>query len=104
MTDIRALAKLFEKSDQQFFLQHAERQAHIRKPYKTEFEQEFQQLGLHEKNRRYILVYKTEHEGKNVLLKIPFLAFADETIEDTDAVLLPIVHEIMQSAKQEMLQ
>ena len=35
------------------------------------------------------------HEGKNVILKIPFLLFADETIEDDDRTLAPIVHEIM---------
>jgi hypothetical protein len=33
------------------------------------------------------------------LMRIPFLAFADETIENEDRVLLPLLHEIMQGAQ-----
>ena len=40
----------------------------------------------------------------NKLLKIPFLAFADETIEDDDDTLFPIVRDIMGDAlKRETL-
>jgi len=31
-------------------------------------------------------------------MKIPFLAFSDETIEDRDDILLPIIEEIMLDA------
>jgi hypothetical protein len=34
-------------------------------------------------------------------MKIPFLLFADETVEDRDDVLLPILSEIMQTAAQQ---
>ena len=32
-------------------------------------------------------------------LKIPFLAFADETIEDDDKTLLPLIDQIMKDAR-----
>lgn len=33
------------------------------------------------------------------LMRVPFLAFADETIVNEDIVLLPILHQIMESAQ-----
>jgi hypothetical protein len=39
--------------------------------------------------------------ARRPLLKIPFLLFADETVEDTDEVLLPLVHQIMVDAAKE---
>ena len=103
--------------DSQFFTQHPDRQAHIRVPrqeltidrqratrYRTECEGEFWSLGEHDKDRRRILLWRVPKDnphydpGNPPILKIPFLLFGDETVEDTDAVLLPILHEIMMNA------
>ena len=104
--------------DKQFFVDHPDRQAHIRLPvkvlqadrqratrYVNECEGEFWSLGEHDKDRRRILLWKVPPTNqfydpkKPAILKIPFLAFADETIEDRDDILLPILHEIMVNAK-----
>jgi hypothetical protein len=100
--------------DTQFFAQHPDRQARIRLPgkqphrdqqravrYLDEQELAFRQLGPHDASRRRIIVIRVpaDHpEYPNHLMQIPFLLFADETVEDTDAVLLPIVAEIMMNA------
>jgi hypothetical protein len=101
--------------DAQFFADHPTRRAHIRMPggptiqrdqqravrYLSECELEFRSLGLHDKSRRRIIAYKlpADHEtAPNHIMKIPMLAFADETIEDTDEVLLPIVLKLMMEA------
>ena len=65
---------------------------------------EFQQLGPHEKSREKMLVWKVPPgSGMAVgqILAVPFLQFADETIEDTDEILLPILDEIMRAAALE---
>ena len=103
--------------DAQFFTQHRDRYAHIREPqmvlvklpsrqvkYVEESAGEFWSLGEHQKDRRRILLWRVpEHhpayDPKELkILKIPFLLFADESVEDTDAVLLPIIHQIMSDA------
>ncbi len=103
--------------DEQFFAQHPDRQAHIRKPtfspvrdsqravrYLDEEELAFRSLGPHQTNRRRILLYRVPKDNpmfrqdQQQILKIPLLAFADETILDEDRVLLPIIHEIMMDA------
>lgn len=62
---------------------------------------EFWSLGEHDNSRRRIIVYRLPQDNPRFnperpqLLKIPFLAFADETVEDRDDVLLPIIHELM---------
>lgn len=103
--------------DAKFFIEHADRQARIRLPAKTphinkqravryldECEMEFRHLGSHDPKRRRILVYRVPCDNPLYnpeapqLLKIPFLAFADETIEDRDDVLLPLIDQIMQDA------
>jgi hypothetical protein len=108
VTEPKALAQLFDRSDAAFFVQHRDRKAHIRKPYIGEHEIEFQWLGWHDKERRHILLCRVDYEGKplpdNKVLKVPFLAFADETIEDRDDILLPIINEIMYGRKAEMQQ
>lgn len=100
--------------DAQFFATHPERRARIRKPVKVlytdkqratyyidECKGEFESLGPHDKDRRRILLWKVPHDNpfykadRPPILKIPMLAFADETIEDDDATLLPIIHELM---------
>ncbi len=100
--------------DEQFFRQHPDRRARIRKPefiahrdsqravrYLDEAELQFRQLGPHSKERRRMLVYRTPANHpthSNHILPIPFLLNADETVEDRDDVLLPIIREIMMDA------
>ena len=101
MTSQRALATFWEKADGGFFAKWRDRMAHIRKPYAGECMEEFRTLGWHDIKRRRILLTRVDFERKplpdNKVLKIPFLAFADETIEDRDDVLLPIIEQIMRS-------
>jgi hypothetical protein len=104
-------------TDEQFFQMFPQRQTRIRKPgldlakdkqrsvrYLSECELEFRSLGQHDADRRRIILYKLPKDNpmfdpdKPQILKIPFLAFADETIEDLDDVLLPIVAGIMENA------
>lgn len=102
MSSQKALALLYDQNDKMFFRNHPDRQVHIRNPYQDECKGEFWTLGEHDKKRRRILLCRNDHNGlplpKGQIMKIPFLAFADETIEDTDEVLVPIVREIMQDA------
>lgn len=105
-------------TDEQFFATYPDRQARIRTPkpvltmlnnhsvmYLPECEQEFLSLGYHQKKRRRILLYRIPPDNPHFdpmrpqLIKIPFLAFSDEIIEDNDAVLLPLVHRIMTEAR-----
>lgn len=99
MTPTSELARLFDKTDREYFADHPTRMSHIRKCYNGENEAEFQTLGYHERNRRRILLTRVDFERKflpdNKVLKVPFLAFQDETIEDRDDVLLPIIEGIM---------
>lgn len=103
--------------DKQFFLDHPDRQTHIRLPVKVmtvdrqraaryvdESAGEFWSLGDHDKDRRRILLWKVpptnpHYDPKNPqILKIPFLLFSTETVEDRDDILLPLIHEIMTDA------
>jgi hypothetical protein len=65
---------------------------------------EFWSLGEHNKDRRRILLWRVPeshpaYDPKEMkILRIPFLLFSDETIDDTDSTLLPIIHEIMVNA------
>jgi len=102
MTERKALIVAFDNSDKNFFWLHPDRLAHIRLPYADECAGEFWSLGDHQRTRRRILLCRCD-AGRNRLpdnkiLKIPFLAFSDETIEDRDDLLLPIVDEIMENA------
>lgn len=91
--------------DEQFFSAHPDRRAHIRHANPHELNGEFWSLGPHESARRRILVWRVPdyHPAKRryPVLRIPFLAFADETIADEDAVLLPLIDQIMRSAQQQ---
>lgn len=90
-------------TDRHWFEQHPDRTSHIRNPIGKESVGEFWQLGPHNSGRRRFLLWRVpdNHPMKRMypLLKIPFLAFADETIEDTDKVLLPLIDQIMNDAK-----
>ena len=105
MAERRALIVAFDNSDKRFFETHPERQAHIRLPYKGESDGEFFSLGEHNRARRRILLWRVPADNphhdklKEPILKIPFLAFDDETIEDTDEVLVPIIATIMSEAQ-----
>jgi hypothetical protein len=110
------LRKLDE--DDQWFHDHPDRSTHIREPirqieidrrfgtrFTDEAAGEFFSLGDHNKDRRRILLWKVPPDNpfydpkKPAILKVPFLLFGDETVEDTDAILLPILHEIMLNAR-----
>ena len=99
-------------NDAQFFQQHPDRQARIRMPegimtdgtVMQECELDFRELGPHDRDRRRILVWRTPASHPthpNFMMRIPFLLFADETVEDNDATLLPILSEIMRNAAKE---
>lgn len=98
----QALIVAFDNSDKNFFRQHPDRLAHIRLPYRDECAGEFWSLGDHNRTRRRILLCRASAEGRLLpdgkILKLPMLAFSDETIEDRDDILLPIVQEIMSNA------
>jgi len=72
-----------------------------------EMEAEFRTLGDHNRDRRRVLVWRVSEGNpfydpeRRPLLKAPFLLFADETVEDNDAVLLPILHQIMVDAAKQ---
>jgi hypothetical protein len=89
-------------SDEQFFIQNPDRRAHIRNAGPHELNGEFWTLGGHDSSRRRILLWLVPDyhplKKRYPFLKIPFLAFADETIEDTDEVLLPLIHQVMTDA------
>ncbi|HSV26178.1 MAG TPA: hypothetical protein VLJ17_24530 [Xanthobacteraceae bacterium] len=104
--------------DIHFFKDHPDRKAHIRVPAKQRYvdkqravhfgdecEAEFQSVGSHDKARRRIILLRSDHRGNlfpgNRILKIPFLLFADETVEDTDEVLLPICFDLMMGKARE---
>jgi hypothetical protein len=64
-----------------------------------ECEREFRSLGDHRRDRRRIILCRADHRGMPIpdgkILKIPFLLFADESVEDDDATLAPIIFEMM---------
>ena len=105
-------------TDEQFFQIFPDRNYHIRKPvmelikdkqramrYVEECEAEFLSLGPHNKDRRRLILYRVPFDSpwynpaKPPILKVPFLMFADESIEDDDATLGPILHGIMEDAR-----
>lgn len=103
--------------DARFFAEHPDRKAHIRAPrreividkqratrFMDECEMEFRSLGMHDKDRRRIILTRSDHRGMpikdNKVLKIPLLLFSDETVEDRDDILLPIIFEIMANAAE----
>lgn len=97
---IPASAKL---ADRIFFREHPQRMMRIRLPVETEYLAEFRGFGYHDEHRRRIIVFRIpagQAKRHNVdFARIPFLMFADETVEDTDEILRPILHEIMMNAR-----
>ncbi|PWU21830.1 MAG: hypothetical protein C5B50_00675 [Verrucomicrobia bacterium] len=109
--------------DAAFFQQHPDRWAHIRTPgrvlvrdrqravsYQTECEGEFWSLGPHNHLRRRIILWRVPPDNPFYnpaapqILKIPFLLFSDEAVEDRDDILLPIIHQLMMNEKAKMEQ
>jgi hypothetical protein len=97
--------------DEAWFAEHPDRKIRIRlpgkgrAPDKTESEEEFRSLGSHARSRRRIIVATVNPVSAAYFgmkhMKIPFLLFADETVEDRDDVLLPILNEIMRNAARD---
>jgi hypothetical protein len=82
--------------DEIFFKEHPRRFFRIRDPRDDrEFSREFSTLGDHQIDRRAVIAVRT----MGGVINIPFLRFADETIEDRDDVLKPIVDEMMGEAR-----
>jgi len=105
-------------TDEEFFTVFPDRHYRIRKPdkalvkdkqravrYLDEMELEFRSLGPHDQNRRRIIVWRVPEGNphydprRRKLLAVPMLLFGDESIEDSDAILGPILHEIMTQAR-----
>lgn len=101
MTSQANLIAFWQKADAAFFAKWSDRKTHIRKPFIGEHMAEFQSLGFHDIKRRRILLTRVDFERKplpdNKVLKIPFLLFSDETCEDRDDILLPIIEDIMRA-------
>ena len=110
-----------DEEDVRFFFQHPDRTTHIREPrqaqevvidpqraasYVGELEREFRTLGDHKRDRRRVILWRVPKDNpfydpqKPSFLKVPFLLFADETVEDQDDILIPILHEIMANARK----
>ena len=88
--------------DAAFFARHPARNYRIRPVAALEAVAEFRALGDHDRERRRMIVVRVPdglHAG--TLMPIPFLLFADETIDDSDETLAPIVREIMEDARGE---
>lgn len=114
------MTNIADEEDARFFFRHPDRRAHIRDAHQAELvidkqrsatyvgemEREFRALGPHNRDRRRILLWRIPSDNpfydvqKPGILKIPFLAFSDETIEDRDDILLPVLEEIMQGVKR----
>jgi hypothetical protein len=93
----------FLDEDVRFFSQNTKRQIRIRRAHTGERNEEFNSLGFHDPERRRIIAWKVPKGnpfGEGRILKIPYLQFADETIVDSDEVLLPILKEIMLDAAE----
>lgn len=88
--------------DRIFFKEHPGRRTRLRRPVDWEYQNEFRQFGMHEEERRRVIVARIPAgmaKRHNVdFMRIPFLLFADETVEDADEVLGPILDEMMQDA------
>jgi hypothetical protein len=96
---IPAAAKL---ADKVFFSEHRDRKLRIREPIEAEYQREFRGFGMHDESRRRVIVSRVAPNmarRHNIdYMRIPFLLFGDETVEDTDEVLHPILDEIMRDA------
>jgi hypothetical protein len=84
-----------------FFREHRDRQVRIRPAVGNEEDAAFKSLGPHNIDRRRIIVLRVPNDARMAagkLMKIPYLLFDDTTVEDTDEILLPLVHQVMMEA------
>ncbi len=94
-----------DRQDVCWFFDRPDRQSHIRPPFGNEMQGEFWTLGDHDKDRRRVLLWRVPLENphydhrKPQILKIAFLLSSDETVEDRDDILLPILDEVMNAAR-----
>lgn len=95
-------------TDQVWFVQNRDRSVMIRTASADEMNGEFMSLGPHDRSRRRIICWKVPQDVDRVfaayrgkVLKIPFLQFSDEAVENSDEVLLPILNQIMRDAADE---
>lgn len=88
--------------DERWFSQHPDREVRIRVPEAGESESDFRTLGLHSLRRRRIIAVRAHGalaaRMKIKVMRIPYLLFADETVEDTEENLRPIVDRLMREA------
>jgi len=95
-------------TDEVFFAKFPRRQSRIREPFGNESESDFLSLGDHNRDRRRIIAWKVpqninipyKHMAGKVI-RVPFLAFADEEIANDDETIMPILNEIMMEGAKE---
>ena len=109
-------------ADAQFFADYPQRQAHVRKPrmgfltdpktHRTaivpaECDAEFRQLDPHPVRRRRIILWRVPADNPMYdptspqILKIPFVLGPREMVEDSDPVLLALIHELASAELQQ---
>lgn len=102
MSDLPAIPAAAKLADRAFFKEHGDRKLRIRLPIDVKYQQEFRGFGPHPEGRRRVIVARIAGMAKrhNIdFMRIPFLLFADETVEDRDDILAPILDQIMRDAK-----
>jgi hypothetical protein len=89
-----------------WFRQRARRDYRIRVPAQGEFACAWIMLGMHNQDRRRVLVWRVpkNNPGRKMipdgLMRVPFLAEADESIEDDDFVLKRLMARMMKDAAE----
>jgi hypothetical protein len=97
---------LAQNDDVVWFRQRARRDYRIRVPAPGEFDAAWQVLGMHNHDRRRVIVWRIpkDNPGRKLipdgLMRIPFLAEADESIEDDDFVLRRLMARMMRDAER----
>jgi hypothetical protein len=90
--------------DVRWFKQLKLRQTRIRVPVPGEFSASWPATGDHDATRRRVLVWRVpkNNPGRKLipdgLMRIPLLLRADESVENDDKVLLPILDWLMREA------
>jgi hypothetical protein len=86
-----------------WFKQRQRRKARIRRPAAGEFDAAWRWLGDHDATRRHVVVAQCPRTPATPdgLMRVPFLAHGDETIEDSDEIGLRILDEIMKEAAKQ---
>ena len=90
--------------DLRYFTQLPKRQTRLRTPAPGEFVTSWRLLGDHQPDRRRVLIWRVpaDNPGRRLiedgLMRIPILLRSDETVENDDATLLPILDAQMRAA------